>query len=130
MSHSSRACESLEARRLLSAGVSADLVEPDLPLADDTSDIVVADGREQIYPPLAPAMWVDEAVGSFEEPAEITVAFFGRDPVDATPVEEGPASQPFAPPATDGAGSTVTPSVARATPIAREVLGGDEDAIV
>ena len=79
-------CEPLEQRRLLSTDAPAPVhVEPDLPLADDTSDVVIADGREQIYPPLAPAMWADESIGSFEEPEVITVAFFGRDPIDESP---------------------------------------------
>jgi len=120
MSHSIRACESLEPRRLLSADVAGELIEPDLPIADDTSDVVVADGREQIYPPLAPAGWTDGSVGSFEEPAEITVAFFGRDPVD-----EQPDEQVAPPPIEDG---PAVSQVARPTSIAREVLDADRDA--
>jgi hypothetical protein len=120
MSQSSRACEVLEPRRLLSADAAAEFVEPDLPLAGDTSDVVIADAREQIYPPLAPAMWVDESIGSFEEPAEITVAFFGRDPVDEQPHEQG------APPVVNGQPG-LSPAE-RPASIAREVLYADQDA--
>jgi hypothetical protein len=127
MSHSIRACEALEPRRLLSTDAAAEFVEPDLPLAGDTSDVVVADAREQIYPPLAPAMWMDESVGSFEEPAEITVAFFGRDPVDDMPARDETAEQPAAPPTVD-AGSSPMGGVARPASIAREILDPDQDA--
>ena len=82
--------EPLERRRLLSAdSIAPAEVEPDLPIIDFTSDVVIASGRQQIYPPLAPAMWADESVGSFEEPEAITVAFFPPDPVDEAPANAG-----------------------------------------
>lgn len=117
-------CEPLERRRLLSADALAPVhVEPDVPLAEDTSDVVVADGREQIYPPLAPAMWADESVGSFEEPEVITVAFFGRDPIDESPPADD--ANIVGPPRADA--STVAPQlVAKSTSIARQVLGDDD----
>ena len=129
MSYASRSCESLEPRRMLSADAAANQFEPDLPLADDTTDVVVADGREQIYPPLAPAGWTDESIGSFEEPAEITVAFFGRDPADQTPVDDDAQGERVSP------SSMMAPSIAiaatsretRFASIAREVLGADQD---
>ena len=128
MSYASRACEPLEPRRLLSAGAAEEYVEPDLPLADDTSDVVVTDGREQIYPPLAPAGWTDESVGSFEEPAEITVAFFGRDPVDETPVDDAAQAEQVAPSPVENPTVASSSRQMRAMSIAREILDADQDA--
>ena len=118
--------EPLERRRLLSAdSIAPSEVEPDQPIIDYTSDVVIAAGRQQIYPPLAPAVWVDESVGSFEEPEVITVAFFPADPVDEAPVEEEASA--IAPPTADA--SVVAPRVvARLNSIAREVLGAEDDA--
>jgi hypothetical protein len=130
MAYSSRACESLESRRMLSADIGGDLVEPDLPLADDTTDVVVADGREQVYPPLAPAGWTDESIGSFEEPAAITVAFYGRDPVDQTPVEDDGPGEGISPSSMVASSIAAASRETRVTSIAREVLGTDQDASV
>jgi hypothetical protein len=128
MSYASRACQHLESRRLLSANVPSEFVEADLPLADDATDVVVAVGREQIYPPLAPAGWTDESVGSFEEPAEITVAFFGRDPVDETPVDDDERGEQLAPPPVVENSSVASSShQTRPSSIARQILGADAD---
>ena len=118
--------EPLERRRLLSAdSIAPAEVEPDLPIIDFTSDVVVASGRQQIYPPLAPAMWVDESVGSFEEPEVITVAFFSPDPVDETPVPDDEPTGAVVPPVKLQIDAR---AVARLESIAREVLGADDDA--
>jgi hypothetical protein len=117
--------EALERRRLLSVDTLAPSeAEPDLPVVEYKSDVVIAEGRQQIYPPLAPAGWTDESVGSFEEPEAITVAFFAPDPIDDTSVQDEPDL--VAPPAVDS--SVVAPrAVSALNSIAREVLDGDDD---
>jgi hypothetical protein len=127
MANASLGCERLEPRRLLSADVAdPTAVDADLPVIEYTSDVVIAPGRQQIYPPLAPAGWVDESVGSFEQPEAITVAFFPPDPVDETPVmDNGSGGAAPAAVGSSVAAQRVTP---RPNPIAREVLGGEDDA--
>jgi hypothetical protein len=126
MVHASRAVELLEPRRLLSSDAAAPAeTEADLPVIEYTSDVVIAEGRQQIYPPLAPAGWTDESVGSFEEPEAITVAFFPPDPIDETPVED--AANHVPPPALDVSDDGTVAAAARTTSIAREVLGDEDD---
>ena len=85
--------EILEQRRLLSFDAAAVATEApdwerraenpnetDLIASNAGADyLVVAPTRTPIYPPLAPAMWMDDSVGSFELPEAIAVAFFAPD---------------------------------------------------
>jgi hypothetical protein len=105
--------ENLEIRRLLSANGSGGPATTDSPTdapheADSTG---AAFGREPIYPPLAPANWMEEGVGSFELPETIAATLFsGTAAMEDAPPAPPPARNPLGEQSIDVRPSPITPT--------------------